>query len=87
MAGRHRPDKASVLSFVLAGLRTAGRRQALNAEGIAVRAGHHYAQPVLRRMGLETAVRPSFAFYHSTFGSRIDVFIRAVRRYSPKAAP
>ena len=71
-------EKASVLSFVLAGHEPLEVGKALNAEGIAVRAGHHCAQPILRRMGLEATVRPSFAFYN-TF-DEIDVFIRAVRR-------
>lgn len=39
--------------------------KALNEEGIAVRAGHHCAQPILRRFGLEATVRPSFAFYNT----------------------
>ena len=71
-------DKASVLSFVLAGHEPLEVGKALNAEGIAVRAGHHCAQPILRRMGVETTVRPSFAFYN-TF-EEIDVFLDAVRR-------
>ena len=71
-------EKASVLSFVLAGHEPLEVGKALNAEGIAVRAGHHCAQPILRRLGLEATVRPSFAFYN-TF-DEIDVFIRAVRR-------
>jgi cysteine desulfurase / selenocysteine lyase len=71
-------EKASVLSFVLAGHEPLEVGKALNAEGIAVRAGHHCAQPILRRLGLETTVRPSFAFYN-TF-EEIDVFIGAVRR-------
>jgi cysteine desulfurase/selenocysteine lyase len=71
-------EKASVLSFVLAGHEPLEVGKALNAEGIAVRAGHHCAQPILRRMGLEATVRPSFAFYN-TF-EEIDVFINAVRR-------
>jgi len=70
--------KASVLSFVLAGHDPIEVGKALNAEGIAVRAGHHCAQPILRRMGLETTVRPSFAFYN-TF-DEIDTFLGAVRR-------
>jgi cysteine desulfurase/selenocysteine lyase len=57
-------EKASVLSFVLAGHDPLEVGKALNAEGIAVRAGHHCAQPILRRLGLEAAVRPSFAFYN-----------------------
>lgn len=71
-------EKASVLSFVLAGHEPLEVGKALNAEGIAVRAGHHCAQPILRRYGLEATVRPSFAFYN-TF-EEIDVFLRAVRR-------
>lgn len=71
-------EKASVLSFVLAGHEPLEVGKALNAEGIAVRAGHHCAQPALRRLGLEATVRPSFAFYN-TF-DEIDVFLKAVRR-------
>ncbi|EUA18862.1 cysteine desulfurase, SufS family protein [Mycobacterium kansasii 662] len=71
-------EKASVLSFVLAGHEPLEVGKALNAEGIAVRAGHHCAQPILRRYGLEATVRPSFAFYN-TF-DEVDVFISAVRR-------
>ena len=71
-------EKASVLSFVLAGHEPLEVGKALNAEGIAVRAGHHCAQPILRRLGLEATVRPSFAFYN-TF-DEIDVFLKAVRR-------
>jgi cysteine desulfurase/selenocysteine lyase len=58
-------DKASVLSFVLDGFTTEQVGQAFNTEGIAVRAGHHCAQPILRRYGLEATVRPSLAFYNT----------------------
>ncbi|MGZ3814045.1 MAG: family 2A encapsulin nanocompartment cargo protein cysteine desulfurase [Mucilaginibacter sp.] len=58
-------DKASVLSFVLDGFSTEQVGSALNQEGIAVRSGHHCAQPILRRFGLETTVRPSLAFYNT----------------------
>lgn len=77
-------EKASVLSFVLAGHEPLEVGKALNAEGIAVRAGHHCAQPILRRLGLEATVRPSFAFYN-TF-EEIDVFIDAVRRIAEGSA-
>jgi hypothetical protein len=63
-------DKASVLSFVLAGYRPEEVGAALNEEGIAVRAGHHCAQPILRRFGVEATVRPSLAFYNTCAGSR-----------------
>jgi cysteine desulfurase/selenocysteine lyase len=77
-------EKASVLSFVLAGHEPLEVGKALNAEGIAVRAGHHCAQPILRRLGLEATVRPSFAFYN-TF-EEIDVFLDAVRRIAEGSA-
>ena len=71
-------DKASVMSFVLAGYSTEEVGQALNDEGIAVRTGHHCAQPILRRFGVETTVRPSLAFYN-TF-EEIDRLIAVVWR-------
>lgn len=61
------PDKASALAFVLEGHRPADIAAALDRQGIAVRAGHHCAQPILRRYGLESAVRPSLAMYN-TYG-------------------
>lgn len=71
------PEKASVISFVLKGQDTIRVGQRLNDVGIAVRAGHHCAQPILRRLGVETTVRPSFAFYN-TF-DEADRLIDAVR--------
>jgi len=58
-------DKASVMSFVLDGYTTEQVGKALNQEGIAVRTGHHCAQPILRRFGVEATVRPSLAFYNT----------------------
>ncbi len=72
------PDKASVLSFVLAGFTTEEVGAALNKEGIAVRSGHHCAQPILRRFGVESTVRPSLAFYNTY--EEIDVLIATIRR-------
>ena len=72
--------KTSVMSFVLEGFTTAEVGQALSEEGIAVRSGHHCAQPILRRFGLEFTVRPSLAFYN-TF-EEIDLLAATVRRLS-----
>jgi cysteine desulfurase / selenocysteine lyase len=58
-------EKAGVLSFVLDDVRTEDVGAALNQEGIAVRSGHHCAQPILRRMGVESTVRPSLALYNT----------------------
>ena len=70
--------KASVLSFVLAGHDEIKVGEALNEEGIAVRAGHHCSQPILRRLGLEQTVRPSLAFYNTV--QEVDALVDAVRR-------
>jgi cysteine desulfurase / selenocysteine lyase len=72
------PDKASVLSFVLDGYRTEEVGAALNANGIAVRSGHHCAQPILRRFGQETTVRPSLAFYNTC--ADIDALVTVLHR-------
>lgn len=75
-------DKASVLSFTLAGYKTEEVGTELNREGIAVRSGHHCAQPILRRFGVETTVRPSFAFYNTC--EEIDLMISVIQRLSSK---
>ncbi|WP_049125740.1 family 2A encapsulin nanocompartment cargo protein cysteine desulfurase, partial [Burkholderia cenocepacia] len=75
-------DKASVLSFVLKGYETEEVGQALNEEGIAVRSGHHCAQPILRRFGLEATVRPSLAFYNTC--DEVDVLVSVVRRLAAR---
>jgi cysteine desulfurase/selenocysteine lyase len=71
-------DKASVISFVLDGTSTDEVGQALNQEGIAVRTGHHCAQPILRRFGLEATVRASLAFYNTC--EEVDRMIAVVDR-------
>ena len=70
------PEKAGVLSFVLNGFRTEDIGGALNKEGIAVRSGHHCAQPILRRFGVESTVRPSLALYNTC--ADIDALIAAL---------
>jgi len=61
VVGFENRTEAGVLSFVLDGYRTEDVGAALNRQGIAVRAGHHCAQPILRRFGVESTVRPSLA--------------------------
>jgi cysteine desulfurase/selenocysteine lyase len=73
-------DKASVLSFVLKGYTTEEVGNELNRDGIAVRSGHHCAQPILRRFGLEATVRPSLAFYNTC--EEVDRLIAVVRQLS-----
>ncbi len=69
--------KASVLTFVLDGHNPADVGTALDREGIAVRAGHHCAQPILRRYGLEAAVRPSLSLYNTR--AEVDQLVAALR--------
>jgi cysteine desulfurase / selenocysteine lyase len=69
-------EKASVLSFVLDGFRTEDIGTALNREGIAVRAGHHCAQPIHRRFGLESTVRASLALYNTC--EEVDALVAAL---------
>jgi cysteine desulfurase / selenocysteine lyase len=69
-------SKAGVLSFVLEGVPTEQVGKHLNAHGIAVRSGHHCAQPAVRRFGVEGTVRPSFAFYNTL--DEIDELARAL---------
>ncbi|HPX88766.1 MAG TPA: family 2A encapsulin nanocompartment cargo protein cysteine desulfurase [Methylophilaceae bacterium] len=78
-------EKASVLSFKLDGYESEEVGAALNKEGIAVRSGHHCAQPILRRFGVETTVRPSLAFYNTT--AEVDVMVNALLRLTSHKAP
>ncbi|HWK03244.1 MAG TPA: family 2A encapsulin nanocompartment cargo protein cysteine desulfurase [Puia sp.] len=71
-------EKAGVLSFVMDGYRTEEIGSALNEEGIAVRSGHHCAQPILRRFGVESTVRPSLALYNTC--ADIDALVRVLHR-------
>ena len=70
--------KASVLSFVIKGLEPTAIGSALNQEGIAVRAGHHCAQPILRRFGHESTVRASLAMYNTC--EEVDALVSALHQ-------
>ena len=71
-------EKAGVISFVLDGFRTEEIGDYLNRKGIAVRGGHHCAQPILRRFGLESTLRISFAFYNTW--EEVDSLVEALLR-------
>ena len=70
-------DKASVLSFKLDGVSDEAVGKRLDEYGIAVRVGHHCAQPILRSYGLESVVRPTLALYNSF--EDIDELVKAIR--------
>ena len=71
-------EKASVLSFTVAGVHPHDVGTILNEDGVAVRTGHHCAQPVMQRFGVPATVRASFACYN-TF-QEIDQLVAGVRR-------
>ncbi len=69
--------KAAVLSFVLDGVHPHDVGTLLDQDGIAVRTGHHCAQPVMTRLKLPATVRASFAFYNSP--AEVDALVAGVR--------
>ncbi|MBX3026929.1 cysteine desulfurase [bacterium] len=70
-------DKASVLSFVIEGVHPHDIGTILDRDGIAVRAGHHCAQPVMQRFRVPATTRASFAFYNTT--AEVDALVAGVR--------
>jgi cysteine desulfurase/selenocysteine lyase len=71
-------EKASVLSFVVDGVHPHDVGTVLDDEGVAIRAGHHCAQPVMQHFGVPATVRASFAAYNTL--EEIDVLVRGLRR-------
>ncbi|KOG90382.1 cysteine desulfurase [Streptomyces varsoviensis] len=71
-------DRIAVLTFTLAGQDPAAVADCLDRDGIAVRAGHHCAQPTLRHYGLESAARASFALYNTS--QEVDELVAALLR-------
>ncbi|OGA04063.1 MAG: cysteine sulfinate desulfinase [Betaproteobacteria bacterium RIFCSPLOWO2_02_FULL_62_17] len=70
-------NKAAVLSFVVAGVHPHDVGTLLNQYGVAVRTGHHCAQPVMQRFGLPATSRASFAFYNTI--AEIDALVDGIR--------
>jgi cysteine desulfurase/selenocysteine lyase len=69
-------EKASVISFVLDGIHPHDIGTILDYEGVAIRTGHHCAQPVMQRFGIPATARASFAFYNTK--DEIDVLVKAI---------
>ena len=75
------PEKASVLSFVMDGVHPHDIGTILDDAGVAIRAGHHCAQPLMRHFGVPATARASFAFYNTTEEAEILAqSVSAVRR-------
>jgi cysteine desulfurase/selenocysteine lyase len=71
-------DKAAVLSFVLADAHPHDIGTILDYEGVAVRTGHHCAQPVMERYGVPATARASLAVYNTT--DEIDVLVKGLHK-------
>ncbi len=71
-------EKASVISFVLEGVHAHDIGTVLDHEGVAIRAGHHCAMPVMQRFGVPATARASFAFYNTR--EEIDALVRAIHK-------
>jgi cysteine desulfurase/selenocysteine lyase len=71
-------EKSSVISFLVGNIHPYDVGMLLDKLGIAVRTGHHCAQPLIDSFGIPGTVRASFAFYNTT--EEIDVFIEALKR-------
>lgn len=71
-------EKMSVLSFVIEGAHHGDVGTLLDMQGIAVRTGHHCAQPLMKRLGISGTVRASFALYNTQ--EEIDIFIQALQK-------
>jgi cysteine desulfurase/selenocysteine lyase len=69
-------EKAAVISFVLDGVHPHDIGTVLDREGIAVRTGHHCAQPVMERFGIPATTRASLAFYNTR--EEIDILVAGI---------
>jgi cysteine desulfurase/selenocysteine lyase len=69
-------DKASILSFVVDGVHPHDVGTIVDTEGVAIRTGHHCAQPVMQRFGVPATARASLALYNTT--EEIDALVRAL---------
>jgi len=69
-------EKASVLAFVIEGIHPHDIGTILDHEGVAIRAGHHCAQPVMQHFNVPATARASFAFYNTK--EEVDILIEAV---------
>ncbi len=72
------PDKGAVVSFLVGNIHHLDMGTLLDRLGIAVRTGHHCAEPLMHRLGIEGTVRASFSFYNTK--DDIDMLVGGIRR-------
>ena len=70
--------KGAVLSFLVGNIHHYDMGMLLDRLGIAVRTGHHCAQPLMQALGIEGTVRASFSFYNTK--EEIDTFVAGIER-------
>ena len=73
-------DHGAVISFLVGDIHHFDLGTLLDRLGIAVRTGHHCAQPLMQRLGIEGTVRASFAMYNTK--SEIDILVAGIERVS-----
>jgi cysteine desulfurase/selenocysteine lyase len=83
--GPEGPDRGGIVPFNVDGVHPHDVASFLDAEGIAVRAGHHCAQPLMRALGVDATARASFWLY--TTEAEVDAFVDAVARSRAFFAP
>jgi len=72
------PEKASLISFLIDGIHPLDAGTIIDHFGIAIRTGHHCAQPLMERFGITGTMRASFSFYNTT--EEIDSLMTAIRK-------
>ncbi len=72
------PDKAGVLSFVVDGVHSQDIGLLIDQLGVAIRTGHHCAQPLLAQFGVDATCRASFAAYNTP--EEVDVLVESLQR-------
>jgi cysteine desulfurase / selenocysteine lyase len=70
-------ERAGVLSFMLEGVHPHDLGTVLDREGVAIRTGHHCAQPVMERFGIDATARASFAVYNTR--EEVDALVEGIR--------
>jgi cysteine desulfurase/selenocysteine lyase len=72
------PDKGAIVAFSMDGAHPHDVAQILDRQGVAIRAGHHCAQPLMQRLGVTATARASFACYNTA--DEVDAFIEALHK-------
>jgi cysteine desulfurase/selenocysteine lyase len=72
------PDKGAIVAFNIAGAHPHDVAQIVDRHGVAIRAGHHCAQPLMARLGVSATARASLALYNTA--EDVDVFLDALTK-------